>query len=458
MKKKLSRQISADGFSRRRFLKTSALAALGGWAVPHILPGRVWAASPNNKIGVGIIGCGGRGFGAFRSDNDAQCVAACDPIREKREKVAEKHGGCKTYNDLRELLADPAVDAVYVATPDHWHVPATLLALQAGKHVYMEKPFSTSLEQDFACRAMVKRTGKVFQYGAMQRSMPTFQKGIELVLNGHIGEVKEIVQYCIAGATGGKPPAPQPVPEGTDWNLWLGPAPERPYDAQCAKGGDWGWFYIYDFSIGHLANWGAHMFDTAQWWADQAGAGVIVHVEGTGKLDRQAYFNTVAGFDMRCRFTNGVKLRLLENLQAAKLDFPGKPDDISRISDGTVFIGTDGWLFVNRHRMYSSQGSYEQLMKEPPSGAVRLFDPGKGRGDHFANFYKAIREGGTTVGNVESSVRSDVVSHLCDFAVRLGRPIQWDPKTETVVGDQEAAAMFRRPMREPFSLKTIIKA
>ncbi len=443
---------------RRRFLQTGALAACSGWVAPHILGARARAASPNSKIGVGLIGCGGRGIGAFRSDKQAQCVALCDPLRSKFPKALQKHPGCKTYTDLRELLADAAVDAVYIATPDHWHVPAALLALNAGKHVYMEKPFSTSIEQDYALRDAVRKSGLVFQYGAMQRSMPTFQKGIELVLNGHIGEVREILQYCIAGRSGGQPPKPQVAPEGEDWNLWLGPAPERPYDANCAAGGNTGWFFIYDFSIGHLSNWGAHMFDTVQWWADQAGAGCIVEVEGTGMLDAKAYFDTVSGFNMRCCFANGVKLRLMDNKKAIDLDFPGKPEGLSRMSDGTVFIGSDGWLFVNRQKMYSSKGPYDKLMKEPaPANGVRLFDVRK-RGSHFDDFYRAIRKGGATVGNVESSVRSDINSHLCNAAVRLNRPIRWDPEKECVIEDNEAQRLFNRPLREPFSLQTLLQA
>ncbi len=441
-------------------MKTGALAALCGWAAPNIIPARVLglegATPPNEKIGVGFIGCGQKAMGTGVTTANGHVVACCDPVKARREALSEKNGNCKTYNDFRDMLADPAVDAVYVVTPDHWHVPATLVALQAGKHVYVEKPLGLTIAQDLRCREAVQKSGLVVQYGTQQRSDPRFAKAVELVLNGYVGEIKEMYAFCAGGNMGGER-KPGTVPEGFDYDLWLGPAPQVPFDEGVCLGNGWtGTYWIYDYSIGFLGGWGAHVLDIAQWWADLAGRGMPVTVEGTGEYHPDRLFNTVGQWDVTARFADGLPVRFLSTQMANKITVPGRPTDAKTADHGTVFVGTDGWIFVNRAVLESSKGDYQTLMQwQPPAGGIAV--PTVTKGGHFENFYQAIRNKTQPISPIDTAVRSDLVSHLSDIAIRLKRPVRWDPVKETIVGDAEATEMMQRPMREPYSFETLLK-
>ena len=265
--------------SRRRFFKRVSLAATAV-AAPLVLPARLFGATaPSNRVTLGHIGVGGQGsglLGGFLGLPQGQSLAAADPLKSRREAAAARidrqcaaatgqgtYKGCKTYNDFRELLARNDIDAVVIATPDHWHVPIALAAVRAGKDVYVEKPLGVSMEQDKALRATVHAHGAIFQYGTQQRSFNTHCGfACELVRNGYLGELKAIHVVAPNGATGGNP-APQPVPEGLDYDLWLGPAPLAPYTHDRVIGG--GRWHIYDYALGFIAGWGAHPLDIAHW-------------------------------------------------------------------------------------------------------------------------------------------------------------------------------------------------
>ncbi len=238
--------------SRRSFLRTSAFA---GAAVgfPTIIPSSVLGqngnVAPSNRVTVGVIGCGARSKSCLGYKNypKSEIVAVCDPFLKRRKERAEQWQVKDHYNDFRELLARDDVDAVSVMTPDHWHVPISMAAARAGKDVYCEKPLGVSIEQDLAARDIVAKHGRVFQYGTQQRSTSACRMGIELVLNGHIGDVREIYVWAPGGKAGGDA-TERPVPDGFDYDMWLGPAPRKPYCSdRVTRYGAW---FIYDYAIG----------------------------------------------------------------------------------------------------------------------------------------------------------------------------------------------------------------
>ncbi len=425
--------------SRRTFLKSAAASAGAALAVPAIVPSSVFGeAAPSKRVALGHIGVGGQGgglLGGFLGLAQGQTVAVCDPIKERREGCAanvEKHyaaqadkgtyKGCKAYNDFRELLARDDIDAVVVATPDHWHVPIALAAVKAGKDIYVEKPLGISVEHDKTLREAVHRYGAVFQYGTQQRCFSTHCGfACELVRNGYIGQLKAVHVIAPDGETGGNP-APQPVPPGMDYDLWLGPAPVAPYTHDRVIGT--GRYHIYDYSLGYIAGWGAHPLDIAHWGYPQ----VPVEYEGTGLVPTEGLFNTVVHWDVRGRYAGGVEFTL-------------KPG-----GDKTTFVGTEGWVAPSRGGITAEPASLLTVKIKP--GEIHLLQDNH----HYRNFLTAVLNRTKPASDIDSAVQSDFISHLGDIAVRTKRKIVWDPKTEQIVGDEQASRMLTRAMRAPWRL------
>jgi predicted dehydrogenase len=419
--------------TRRRFLKRTAVAG-ATVVMPNLIPARLLGAdAPSKKVAVGHIAVGGQGGGLMRGFlalPQGRSVAVCDPIKERREAAAQKveetysAKGCRAYNDFRELLARDDIDAVVIATPDHWHVPIALAAVRAGKDVYVEKPLGLSIEQNKAMRAAVHRYGAVFQYGTQQRSFSQHCGfACELVCNGYIGEVKAVHVIAPNGATGGDP-TPQPVPEGFDYDLWLGPAPVTPYTHDRVIGT--GRFHIYDYALGFIAGWGAHPLDIAHWGYPH----IPVEYEGTGRIPTEGLFDTVVDWDVRGRYASGAEFTL-------------KPG-----SDLTTFVGTKGWIATGRGR--------DKLAAEPASLLDVKIKPDEihllQEKNHYADFLNCVLNRRTPASDIDSAVQSDFISHLGDICIRTGRRVKWDPVKETIIGDEAACRMMRRPMRAPWSL------
>jgi len=416
--------------SRRQFLKTSATLV-----APMILPARILfgANTPSHRVTTGHIGVGGQGgglLGGFLGVENCQVLAVCDPLKDRREARAEqvnKHYGgavCRAYNDFRELLVRDDIDAVVIATPDHWHVPISLAAVRAGKHVYCEKPLGLSIEQNKALRAAVRQYGATFQYGTQQRSFNTHCGfAAELVRNGYLGEIKAIHVVAPNGARGGDP-TPQPVPAGLDYDLWLGPAPVTPYTRDRVLGiGRW---HIYDYAIGFIAGWGAHPLDIAHWGYPH----IPVEYEGTGVIPTEGLFDTVVDWDVRGRYANGAEFTLKHG------------------SDLTTFVGTEGWIAAGRgrHTLAAEPASLLNVKIKPEE--IHLLQDN----DHYANFIRSVLARKDPVSNIDSAAQSDFMSHLGDICIRTGRKIRWDPVRETIIGDETAARMMHRSMREPWTL------
>lgn len=431
--------------TRRQFIKGAALAgvALG---FPSIIPSSVLASSPNGKVNVALIGCGGRSYyaGNYKSYDKSVVVAVCDPIKSRRLASKQKLGNCDDYSDFREVLARKDVDAVHISTADHWHVPIALLAARAGKDMYTEKPLGISIEQDKKAREIVDKHQRVFQYGAQQRSLQHVRMGIELVLNGHIGEVKEAFVWAPRGASGGSP-AEAPVPADYDYEMWLGPAPKVPFcpDRSLRQGSRNGIFHIYDYAIGFVAGWGAHPADMLQWWLDNAGVpNMPVSCEAKGVIPTTGLFNTLTNWDAHFVYPNGLKMRFMDD-QTAKKE---KPHLGVMGGHGTLFVGSEGWVRVGRDGWQTSSEPLRQKAKDPGSKRLSISR------DQIQNFVDCVLSRRQPVDDLHSAVRSDILCHLIDISARTGKKIEWDNQQETIVGNEQAAKMMHRELRPPWTL------
>ena len=419
--------------SRRETLKRLALL---GCSAPWLVPGRALGAEDkapaNSRIAVGHIGVGNRGGALFREVQrvpDFQSVATSDCYKNRREALA---GICKgtAYADFRDLLARADIDAVYIATPDHWHVPIGILAAKADKDVYIEKPLGVALEQDLAIEKVIAETGRIFQYGTQQRSMPHCWNGCELVRRGAIGKVHTIEVDAPNGGAGGST-AEAPVPDGFDFAVWTGPAPKRAYTTDLCK--PQGTYWVYDYSIGYLGGWGAHPLDIMIWGSDADQSGLIT-VEGTGVVPTEGLYDTVYDWNMTIK------------LGDVDLVFKAGPER-------TRFIGKDGWIQVARDRR-RNEASDPALLPTKPAEPLEPNDNSlQVSRSQSGNFAEAIKSRKPAVSNIRDAVRSDVISLLCDMAVRTGEKITWDPAKKQLVNPTPAAqALFSRKMRAPWTL------
>lgn len=424
--------MSGQSLNRRDVLRTAA-----GAFTAHLFTGRLRGA--NDRIALGFAGTGGRASDGlivdFLKHRDSQCAAVCDCFADRRERSAHriheayaKQAGTGTYrsvvqfSDFREMIGRRDIDAIVIATPDHWHVPILIAAAKAGKAVYVEKPLSPSINWNFAARDAIRNTGQVFQYGTQQRGASHVRLGCELVRSGGIGDLKAVEVVSPTGEPGGSTTA-QPVPPGFDYEMWQGPAPLRPFNEdRCVKTGHW---HIYDYSVGFLGGWGAHPLDVLDWGLPRPM--VPVEYEGKGIIPQDGLFDTVMKWEVRCQYSNGLVLTFKTG------------------SDSTTFSGSNGWVRISRRGIEA----------DPPSLIIRFPEPDRfatmGR-NHTRNFLDSIRGQATPESPIDCAIRTDLISHLSNIAVRTGRKIRWDPVKEQILGDAEASKMMDRPLRNPWTL------
>jgi predicted dehydrogenase len=365
---------------------------------------------------------------------DVRILAVCVVNGARRDAmvaaVNRRYGdaGCRGYNDFRELLARPDIDAVLIGTPDNWHALQTIAAAQAGKHIYCEKPLARTVTEGRAMVEAVRRHGVVFQHGTQQRSNRLFRSACELVRNGRIGELRTVRVAVVGNRTGGverlKPP-----PDGFDYDLWLGPAPWTPYSDERVLSHYW--FHIQDYSAGgFISGWGIHHLDIAQWGmgTDRTGP---VEIEGTGDFPTDGPRDTPGAWRVEYRFATGPRVVFTT------------PDAARR---GVTFEGSEGNIYVDRGRFTT----------DPPSLAAEAVRPGEVQlyrsVSHQRNWLDCIRDGRETIAPPEIAHRSQTICCLSDIAVRTGRRIQWDPEAERIVGDEAANRMLSRAMRAPWRL------
>jgi len=445
---------NASGLSRRKFLRNT-IGLVGALGFPTIIPssalGLDGKTPPSERIRIGVIGCGNqsRAASSYLPGGLAEIVALADPDRSASRKWAEtilKGAKVREYSDFRELLQSD-VDAVHISTGDYWHVPIALLSARAGKHLYVEKPLGLSIEQCLACREISAEQKVVFQYGTQNRATVYVRSGVELLLNGHIGDIREIYVFAPHGESGGSPVPVLPVPEGFDYNMWLGPAPEAPFsqDRVLTKGKRNGIFHIYDYAIGFVAGWGAHACDQLQWWLDAMNVGMPETVEVTGTIPAEGLFNTVTHWDATITYPGLPKVRFADSKTINK-HLPVL-DGLTPREHGTLFVGSEGWLYFHRNGFQASSREILQKSKDP--GPRRVINAGV---TQQANFLDAILGKNKVVSPLDSAIRSDITCHLVDLAIRTGKPVGWDAKKNTITGNPEAVPLMKRAMREPWNV------
>ncbi len=405
---------STPHMTRRRFLGAASAAV----ALPTFIPSSAFGA--NDRIVMGCIGMGKRGTGDMRSFlgfDDVHVAAVCDVVASKREKakshVDEKYGNtdCKAYNDFREIIARRDIDVVLIGTPDHWHVPISIMAMDAGKDVFCEKPETLTVREGRALVDAVDRLGRVFS-GGSQRVWNDYNWFHRMVRGGAIGDVQEVWVHCGGPSKECYLPE-QPVPEGLDWNLWLGPAPWAPFHS--ARLGFRGW---RDYSGGGMTDWGAHCFGGAMFACGLEESGPVEVLPPDGKdVER-----------LTVRFANGV--RMYHN---------GGWD--KRLS----FRGTDGDAPLRDAKTGKAIG------KRPEAPKIHIKNYGGSRG-FFGDFIHCVKTRETPFRSAERAHRTCTVCHLANIAYWLKRRVRWNPETEQIIGDPQAARWLDRPRRAPWTV------
>lgn len=431
------------GIGRREFLKRSGKVA-AAVAAPTIIPASALGAdgtvAPSNRIVMGCIGVGSQGTGnmqGFLKFPEAQIVAVCDVDRGHRDNakgIVDKTYGnsdCKAYNDFREVLDRDDLDAVSLALPDHWHSIPSIMAAQKGLDVYGEKPLALTLHESKKIVEAVKRYGIVWQTGSWQRSQAHFHKACELVRNGRIGEVHTVKVGLPTGSTIETQPE-MPVPDGFDYDMWLGPAPWAPYtEKRC----HWNFRWILDYSGGQLTDWVGHHGDIANWGMGTEYTGPI-SVEGRGIYPKDGLWNAATSYFFECIYAPGAS-------PVAPKGFKMLVSNLFPM--GTRFEGTKGMIYVDRGNRLSSEPA-NILDSEIGPNEVRLAKSE----NHAKNFFGCVRSREQTVAPVEPAHRAISIGLLGNIAMQLERKVVWDPVTETFPNDPEATRKYARAMRSPW--------
>jgi predicted dehydrogenase len=442
--------------NRRQFLGRAAAAA-GALSLPAIVPasaiGAPGTVAPSNRVAMGFIGLGIQGMGnmrAFRGNTDVQAVAVCDVHAERRlagkQAIDEFYDNktCAMHNDFRELMARKDIDAVQITVPDHWHTLMVVEATRQRKHMYCEKPMGWSLRAAQAAHKAVKQSGVVFQFGTQQRSTGKFRQACELVRNGKIGQLKTMLVGVPGSWTCPKQPT-EPVPKELDYDLWLGPAPMAPYCYQrcrphTPKEGYSVWYCISDYCMGMIGNWGVHHLDIAQ-WGNGTDLGGPTEIEGRGEFPKDMLTDCCVSWQVENRYANGVVLIHMDTPTAKK-----HPLQVAGYGQGVTFLGTEGWVHVDRKQIDASDKAL--LKAKPGPNDVRLFKSD----NHHANFIDAVLGRTQPAAPIDIALRSDAMCHLQLAAVTLGRKLKWDPVAMSFVGDDEANRLLDRPMRAPWKI------
>jgi predicted dehydrogenase len=445
-----------QSMTRRHFLKSAvALGAVGAWQfIPARALGRAGFVAPSKRITYGVIGLGIQGTGdmrAFLGNKEIQVIAVCDVHEGQRAKGKQvvdtyySHSDCAAYQDFRELIARPDLDAVQITTPDHWHPLIALEAARRGKHMYQEKPMGWSFRAAHAVQKAVHESGVVFQFGTQQRSDRRFRVACELVRNGKIGQLQTIL-VGVPGSVSACPLQPtEPVPKELDYELWLGPAPLAPYcyhrcRPYTEKDGWSVWYSISDYCTGMIGNWGVHHLDIAQWGNNTERSGPL-EIEGTASFPKGLLTDCCVSWQVENRYANGVTLVHMDDATSQK-----HPRQKNGHGHGVMFLGAEGWVHVDRRAMDAQPAAL--LETKLGSNDVRLFKSD----NHATNFIDAVKGRTQPAAPIDIAVRTDTLCHLQLIAAKLGRKLRWDPEKEQFLNDAEANGLLDRPMRAPWKL------
>ena len=449
----MSKQSPLD---RRDFLKRTTATALGLAGLPTIVPSSALGAEntvpPSERITIACIGWGQMGPNdpmQLIQSPEVQVVAACDVDRprqlsakqdieefysEQRERSPDtRYQGCDTYGDFREVLDREDIDAVIIATPDHWHAIIAVAAARAGKDIYCEKPLALTVREGREIVDAIERYGRVLQVGCQSRSLQSIKHCCELAINGYIGEIHTVKV--------GLPTSPyfpvqpeMPVPEGFDYDMWLGPAPWAPYtEKRCHV--DYRW--ILDYSEGMITDWGAHQLDIAQWGLGMQLSGPV-EIEGEGKFPRDGLTTAATTFHVEMKYANGVRLICSTGERG-----------------GATFIGSEGTLYASHGGNFQASDERLETIALKPTDRRLYGDPASPvprLAAHRQNFVDCVRSRELPIAPAETGQRTATVCHLANIAMLRGRKIRWDPQSERIIEDPFASKMLSRPKRAPWNL------
>lgn len=430
------KKTNSNPFSRRKFLQRTTLAVGAITIVPRHVLGKGFTA-PSDKINLGFIGLGRQNTGLasrFIGSTSAQVIAGCDVWTTKnaafqahvqkqyaKERKTDTYNGIQMYDEYTALLENASIDAVVIASPDHWHATQAVAALNAGKDVYCEKPLTHRISEGIELIATVKKTGGILQTGSMQRSSEDFRKACELVRNGYIGKVSKILVNV------GDPAVDynlkeEELPAEVDWNKWCGPAPMLAYNHRIAPSSNaikfWpDWRLFKETGGGILCDWGAHMFDIAQWGIGMDDSGPVRYIPPTDKT-------AVRG--LRMFYDNGIEM---------------VHEDFGR-GWGVRFIGSEGTLDVSRS--YLETNPKNIVTAELKDSDTRLYNSG---GNHYQDWLDAIKNRTQPLCDVETGHRSASICNIANIAYQLGRPLNWNAEEQHFMGDAEANALRTRTNR-----------
>lgn len=448
--------------TRRQFLK--AVAAAGGAGLMFPAAQRAFGfRSANDRPVFATIGLRNQGwaitsktvpFADFAALADVDAGVLADNVEKTKEKQGKKPDA---YKDYRKVLDRDDVDAVMIATPDHWHTKICVEAMYAGKDVYCEKPLTLTIDEGKLIEKVVQETGRVFQVGTMQRteSGQRFLQAIALIRDGRIGTVKKVT--CGINGMTASPEIPvAPVPEGLDWDVWLGPAPQVDYRAlpRIREGYGGGVPYYsnchysfrnwHEYSGGKLTDWGAHHVDIACWalGATDTGPSKVTPLEYALACDYKDghpvvkdRYNVATDFTLRADMPHGVEMIIT-----------------SKGDNGILFEGTKGRFFVNRGKIVGKP--VEELADDPlPEGAIEEVYGGPIPRNHSVNFIEAMQSRKQPISDVWSHNRMLEICHLSNIAMRLGRELHWDPAKREITGDPEANAFLARENRKGYEIE-----
>ncbi len=430
--------------SRRQFIKQSAV-----FAVPVLIPAAARGAdgttAPSNRVTVAAVGWGMQGPGNTQSTMglpNAQVVAVCDLDKNRlaaaKKTVDEfyKNTDCAATADYQEIMARKDIDAVTLAVPDHWHALVATAAAKSGKHIWGEKPLARTIAEQQAIVKAVEDHKVTWQTGSWQRSVDNFTKAVELVRGGYIGTVKEVQVGLPSGhndfaGTKDQTRITEPPPE-LDYDKWVGPSTMIPYIAARVHR-NWRWHY--NFGGGQLLDWVGHHVDIAHWGLDLDNGGPS-EVECEGEFPpADALWNTCTKYRGELQYPGGIKMTLA-----------GGHGDIAM---GTKWIGTEGWVYVNRGAFDASNEEWKRFRVLPEN--MRKADVYRS-GNHFKNWIDSTLAGKPTITPVQTAHHSAIPGHLCLISMLSKSKLQWDVAKEEIIGNPEASKLLTRAYRAPWQL------
>jgi len=432
------KSINTLGINRRHFLKRATGITAGALTFPYIVSssalGRDGSVTPSNRLTMGCIGVGGMGSGdmrGFLGKKEVQVVAVCDIDRGKRDNAKKtvddryKNSDCKTYLDFRDIIYRDDIDLLSLALPDQWHSIPAVMGARAGKDIHAQKPLARTIREGRAICDAVKRYGRVWQTGSQQRSSGNFHRACELVRNGRIGKVYKVEVGLPTGGSSDNKPV-QPVPDGVDWDFWLGPAPWVPYRGIM----HWNWRWMMDYSGGQLTDWAGHHIDIAHWGLDLERTGPV-EIEGKGEYPKDGIYDVPMTYKFTCKYANGIVMTVANNKQ---------------IPQGTKWTGDKGWVYVKRGKLDAEPKSVLDEVIGP--NEIHLYESR----DHKQNFLDCVKNRKETIAPAEVGHRSISVGLLGEIAMLTEEKLKWDPDKEVFIDNERANRYLSRPMRSPWHL------